>query len=435
MDNLPIIDEITYDGIDLPIIINEILQEENVIFGGSSLIHDIYFKEEDWGERDYDLWCTEHSYFKIQRKLRINEKCKKIKEETYNSKYSHLRINSLCEYSYKNDDETKLKIQLINVGRNFKYMIKNLDFSFVSLIYDGTNLKFIFTTEQEIKEKKGCILIPNNNGINTCSCGMCMRNNDISQKTILRIKKYQKRGFTFLNLCTFCKNYEILSFEHFNKCKCKKIEETKKNEEISTLASTTTNPELIICCLNFYAKNRLMEDFINLFNHKKELIQFHSQNFKKLLQFCADNGQYTFFKLLMEFWNTQLNYLIEEIFLNCGRKNYINICRYLSNKYPKLYINIFEDKITEYKILSIFEYYLEYNDANILTTEMPQIKFIEGKTNEDGSEAICPICKCFSSNIELSCGHDFCDKCIITYFANQHNKGTKLKCGVCRLNL
>ena len=298
MESLSALEEKEYDGSNFPVIVNQLLTNDGVIFGGSSLIHDVYFREEDWGERDYDLWCLNSQYFKMQNHLR-KENCKKIKEERYENRYGRLKINGICEYIYKIDDTTKIKIQLINVGNDFSLMVKNLDFTFVSVIYDGKKIKFFNTIEKEIIEKKGNVLIYRNNG---CTCDRCKRTSEISEKTAKRIEKYQKRGFTFFNLCQFCSN-KVLSFKHFIKCR-NLLEDDKLKEDgsdnILELGLASDNPEIIYCCLYYFSKIYDSESFMSLFNCKKHLLQKHHTNYYELINNFVRNGKYTYFRCFFE---------------------------------------------------------------------------------------------------------------------------------------
>ena len=304
-----------YNGENFPKIIKELLYNpKKIIFGGSSLIHDLYFQSEDWGERDYDLWCVSSEFFKLKHKLFKDKNCKKIKEETF--KYSHLKMEGISEYLYKISDEQSIKIQIINVGKSFEYMINNLDFSFISVIYDGENIHFLKTTEKEIMEKSGNVL---STKTNFCSCNLCHTKTDISAKTIGRIIKYKNRGFTFQNICPFCPNNQILSPNHIIKCQLKQdtnkyllTDISNENEKITEIAKSQ-NPEIILCCLSIYARFLEMEQFINLFNEKKYLLNGNSENFKTLTEGCLRNGQYTFFKLLLEIDNYDEEKLIRQM--------------------------------------------------------------------------------------------------------------------------
>ena len=437
MLELQSLETINYNGENFPEIIQKILSDNGVIFGGSSLIHDVYFPEEDWGERDYDLWCLKSSYSKIHSNLRRNKNAKKLKEEIF--QYSHLKMEAIAEFKFNISENNSIKIQLINVGLSFDNMINNLDFSFISVLYDGTKIHFLKTTKQEVLEKKGNVLIFNNS---SCSCGCCP-NEDITQKTINRILKYEKRGFTFQNICPFCRSKKIheLTDTHLLKCKfkykpTKYINNDFPEEKLPIIdeLSISNNPEIITCCLSIYARTLQMEKFINLFNSQKHILKIHSQYYERLINDCLKNGLFTFFKLLFEFGKYDYENTGKFFLESCSR-NYINISRYLAGIYERLKLEIFEDKIIEYKILSIFEYYLETNNPSILSKEMPNIQFTEIKYDDDGEEIICPICKFYPTNITLKCGHDFCDKCIILYFANEDNKKYKLKCAVCRTNI
>ena len=78
-----------YDGANFPPLVNEILQKykNKAFFGGGSLLHDAFFKDEEWTSRiDYDIWCKDSVYEKIlidiEKKGLVN-----IHHSKYDTKY------------------------------------------------------------------------------------------------------------------------------------------------------------------------------------------------------------------------------------------------------------------------------------------------------------------------------------------------------------
>ena len=159
-----------------PDFLNEILNEFTCYFAGSSLIHDVYFPEEDWGERDYDVWCSKINFDKINLKL-----CKEgnvpIRMEYFKKAEKYQKTIAISEYKIQNK-----KLQLINIGNNV-FNFTEFDFSFLQCYYDGKKIHTHNQYEPHLK------------------IGTISRTDKNTQE---RIIKYQKRGFHFLNLCFGC---------------------------------------------------------------------------------------------------------------------------------------------------------------------------------------------------------------------------------------
>ena len=158
-----------YDGTNFPPLVNEILRKykNKAFFGGSSLLHDAFFKDEHWVTRiDYDIWCKDSVYQNILSD--IEEKgLVKIHHSKYDVKYYQtFNIKELAEFTFEIDRKAYI-IQFINVGHNFFLMIEKIDFTFNTVLYNGEDLIFFKTTEADILQKRGDLQID----IITNSCG------------------------------------------------------------------------------------------------------------------------------------------------------------------------------------------------------------------------------------------------------------------------
>jgi predicted enzyme involved in methoxymalonyl-ACP biosynthesis len=86
---------------------------------------------------------------------------------------------------------------------------------------------------------------------------------------------------------------------------------------------------------------------------------------------------------------------------------------------------IFEDRIYEHNILTVFEHYVKTKKIQAVLDEYPGITLFENQ--EENEDSICSICNQNQKNIRLPCGHEFCD-CIFSYFVTSFS----MKCGICR---
>jgi len=434
-----------YDGSNFPPIINEILRKykNKVFFGGSSLIHDAFFKDEYWKSRvDYDMWCNNSIYQNIITDLSDKNFNMTIHSKYDNKYYEKFNIKELTEFIFEIDKKEYI-IQLINIGNSFVTLIDKIDFTFNTVIYNGEEIIFFRTNEEDVKQKKGYLQI--DVITNECECDEC-KNIKVSQKQIHRIEKYISRGFNFTNFCPFCfsslKNYKIITIRHFQMCVLgleeypryiiKNLEESIL-EKIIIMAHTSDNPNIILCCLNALARILNMDEFISVFHEKKHLLDIHTKLFNDVLIDFIVYGQYTFFKLFFQLLIIKvpiIGKVIKNLFNNACSYNCINIAleiSYLSDRYD---LSIFEDKIYEYKVLTIFEHYEKYGDINIILNEYRNsITLLDDFMNQENQEEelICSICNTNPSNIRLRCGHRFCE-CIFNYFATSNN----LRCGYCR---
>jgi len=452
-----------YNGELFPKLILEIINENkgNILFGGSSLIHDLYFNKETWEKRDYDLWCLEPTFNKIKRKLNRLQNCKKIKEDEYenqNKYYNRFKTSAIAEYNYIDySQEIKnriIKIQLINIGIeriNIMNTINNIDLSFNTVFYDGEKLIYFQTTEEEILNKKG-YFIPKKliSPLNHCSCIICLQKNKnpLNDKELQRIKKYKMRGFSITNLCPLCDNANAISLKHCSDCWKNKLKITTENNFYKDGNQITKNHiEIIKKEMTKYKENsfllasimmiistRNIDLILETFNNFKEYFDISSCAFNLILTFQIEIGFFTGFKLFFELIEPHLttysNKRIGELFTKSCQWNHHNIAKFLSEKYPRCNLTIFEDKIIDFKYLNTFEYFFLTNDLTIITKEYNSI-FI---TTEE-SEENCSICQTDFPNLILCCKHRFCSNCLINYYQLQLNKNLKLNCPMCRTDI
>jgi len=431
-----------YDGSNFPSIVNEILRKykNKTFFGGGSLIHDAFFKDEHWQSRvDYDIWCNDCIYQNIISDLTEKNFNMAIHSKYDNKYYEKFNIKELTEFTFEIDRKEYI-IQLINIGNYFLTLINKIDFTFNTVFYNGEELIFFRTTEADVLQKCGNLQV--DVITNDCECEEC-KNKKISQKQIQRIEKYKSRGFHIRNFCPFCETvgaentYKIISVLHFESCVLKHAFpkyivqlEDDQFEKIIQIGHTSDNPNVILCCLNLIARTLNMEEFISLFHEKKVLLDVHTKLFNDILIDFTVQGQYTFFKLFFDLLKTKASIIgrdIQVLFSNACDYNCINIALYISSHSERYDLSIFEDKIYRYKILTIFEHYVKYKNIQIILDEYPSITLVD---KEEDEESICSICKENQSNIRLQCGHRFCE-CIFNYFATS----CSMKCGICRMGI
>ena len=152
-----------WDGEGLPDIVKFITKKWNgkLIFGGSSLLHHLYFSDEDWGEKDYDLWSCTCVIDEILIYLQsMQDKDKIIFEDpiicnNYFQKYTGVNII----YNINFND---IKLQLLKLDKfycidqgPYKAFIDHIDFSFLKILYDGNMVCYYTHDLNKVKEKKG----------------------------------------------------------------------------------------------------------------------------------------------------------------------------------------------------------------------------------------------------------------------------------------
>jgi len=427
-----------YDGTNFPPLVNEILRKykNKAFFGGSSLLHDAFFKDEHWVTRiDYDIWCKDSVYQNILSD--IEEKgLVKIHHSKYDVKYYQtFNIKELAEFTFEIDRKAYI-IQFINVGHNFFLMIEKIDFTFNTVLYNGEDLIFFKTTEADVLQKRGDMHI--DIITNSCTCEDC-KNKKVSHKQISRIHKYKARGFKITNFCPFCSinDYKTITISHFQSCVLNLSFppyvlhlEDNQFQKIMNLVHESTNPNIILCCLNIIARTLHMEEFLSIFHEKKcsSIFDTNSRLFNNILIDFTINGQFTFFKLFFDLLKSKIKLTaipIQILFRKACAYNNINIARYISSHSERYELLIFEDRIYQHNILTVFEHYVKTKKIQAVLDEYPSITLFENQ--EENEDSICSICKENQCNIRLPCGHEFCN-CIFTYFVTTFS----MRCGICR---
>jgi Zn finger protein HypA/HybF involved in hydrogenase expression len=427
-----------YDGSNFPSHVNEILlkYKNKAFFGGSSLLHDAFFKDEHWASRiDYDIWCKDSVYQNILSDIE-DKGLVKIHHSKYDAKYYQtFKIKELADYGFEIDRKQYI-IQVINIGSCFYSLIDKIDFTFNTVLYNGENLVFFKTTEADVLKKRGELQIEVIT--NRCTCEEC-KGKKVSQKQISRIHKYKARGFEITNFCPFCKSddYKIINVSHFQSCILNlsfppyvlQLEDAQF-QKILDIVRESTNPNVILCCLNIIARTLHMEEFLSVFHEKQcsTIFDTNSRLFNDILIDFTINGQYTFFTLFFDVLKTKIHITatpIQILFRKACAFNCINIARYISSHSQRYELSIYEDRIYQHIILTVFEHYVKYKKIQAVLDEYPGITLFENQ--EENEESICSICNENQSNIRLPCGHRFCD-CIFSYFVTSFST----KCGICR---
>jgi hypothetical protein len=432
-----------YDGSNFPPLVNEILRKfkNKAFFGGSSLLHDVFFKDEHWASRiDYDIWCKDDIYQNIL--AMIEEKgLVKIHDTKYSIKYYHIfKIKELVDFTFEIDRKQYI-IQVINIGSNFYSFIDKIDFTFNTILYNGEDLIFFRTTESQVIQKHGELQV--DVITDKCECEEC-KHKRVSYKQITRIEKYRSRGFKINNFCPFCTpheykliNYKLITIQHFESCVLNltyspyilRLEDTQF-QKILDIVRESTNSNIILCCLNIIARTLRIEEFLSVFYEKQcsSFLNTNSKSFNDILIDFTINGQFTFFKLFFDVLKTKIRITatpIQILFRKACAFNCINIARYISSHSQRYELLIFEDKIYEHNILTVFEHYVKTKKIQAVFDEYPSITLFENQ--EENEDSICSICKENQCNIRLPCGHEFCD-CIFTYFVTTFST----RCGTCR---
>jgi hypothetical protein len=428
-----------YDGSNFPPLVNEILRKykNKTFFGGGSLLHDAFFKDEHWITRiDYDIWCYDLIYQNILSDIE-DKGLHKIHHSKYDEKYYDMfNLKEIAEFTFEIDRKQYI-LQLINIGSNFFSVINKIDFTFNTVLYNGEDLIFFKTTEEDVLQKRGDLQV--DVITNKCPCEEC-KDKKVSQKQISRITKYKARGFEITNFCPFCKpeDNNIITVLHFQSCVLNisfppyifQLEDAKF-QKIMDIVRESTNPNVILCCLNIIARTLHMEEFLSIFYDKQcsSIFNTNSRLFNEILIDFTINGQYTFFKLFFDLLKTKIRITatpIQILFRKACAYNCINIALYISSHSERYELSIYEDRIYQHNILTVFEHYVKYKKIQAVLDEYPSITVFD-KPEEENEESICSICKENQCNIKLPCGHEFCD-CIFSYFVTSFST----KCGICR---
>lgn len=446
-------------------------------WGGSSVLYDVILPptgatpnetatiNNSWDTRDFDIYCLDKDYNKI---IFFLKKCPMIYfirtiPKMKKMLYANLEIKGLTEYSVETKEGIKRKLQLVNLGEhsNYSNLASSVDLSFCSVVVSNNTIYYLRTMKNEIFEKRGSLLIK------PCMCESCLKNNRnrLNSKIVQRVKKYRSRGFTITNVCQFC-DYAMNTIEHSQCCLSGKL----FNKRIDNL----------YCILNGNSKLKLEIDEINrlisyshqykddsvvllsiysIFVYFKRIDLVHSfwdeiklsidiTSIMKCSQQLVRHGLYTGFRLLFEHMfpdyinlipaDDRTNY-INELMEDVVEHNYIQCALLIQSHIPTIELNIYEDQLFSWKNRLVYEMLFELINEEELSQDeidslMKTIPFIEKLAEMDpASQTICPICKYDDCSIKMtSCGHSFCQNCIILQLMTTYEKLKKEMCPCCR---
>jgi hypothetical protein len=171
-----------------------------------------------------------------------------------------------------------------------------------------------------------------------------------------------------------------------------------------------------------------------------------------LLMKCSEllvrEGLYTGFRLLFEHLlahhiNTIPNddqtiyicHLMESVIQN----NYMQCALLIQSRIPTIQLDIYEDQIFSWKNRIIYEMLFELinmedSSQSEIDSLMRTIPFIEKLgTNDPKLQETCPICKYDDCSIKMTtCGHSFCQNCIVLQLMTTYETLKKEMCPCCR---
>ena len=445
----------------------------NACFGGSSVLYDIvlpliekddkYWKH--WISRDFDIYCFDSDYSDIIAFLKICSNVHFIRtlSNLKKSSYANLDIINLREYSIIFDGGIIKKLQLVNVGKysNYSSLYNSIDLSFCSVVISNNTIYYLRTTKTDILEKRGTLLIK------PCMCESCVKNNKVvlNSKTVNRAKKYRARGFTITNLCQFC-DYSMNRLEHVQCCLVGRLF-SKRIDNLSSILHGTEKLKLGIDEINrlisyshqYKYDSIILLSIYSIFAYFKRIDLVHSfwEEIKisidiQLLMKCSEllvrEGLYTGFRLLFEHLlahhiNTIPNddqtiyicHLMESVIQN----NYMQCALLIQSRIPTIQLDIYEDQIFSWKNRVIYEMLFELinmedSSQSEIDSLMRTIPFIEKLgTNDPKLQEICPICKYDDCSIKMTtCGHSFCQNCIVLQLMTTYETSRKEMCPCCR---
>ena len=421
-----------FGGEGLPDFVNEILNLKpgKIFFGGSSLIHDLYFPDEEW-KRDYDIWCHS-SEFKL------------IKDYLQKSNYQNIATieNNYQDSNIKNIENYQVNqniLQIINVSQ-IKKIVDKIDFSFNTVFYDGIKLYFVKTSEEDIKNKIGEYLYQPHL---ECSCYCCQDTDKILNE---RINKYQSRGFTFKNFCPLCPPKKLLTLNHLMICVFKKMEiiydvnliNLSINKDLIKSLNFLENQQEVKEYFQFLLKehqeNKYLYGFLVLFNNffeptnlEPSLVYFNQNYLELILLYIGKLGLTSLFQQFYQCYQSKYSSqkFEKKVLETICYENNVETAKYLSSLNPKISLKIQGDFIYSYEIKSLFQCFLENNKIEIL------INGIKNSQISNNQEE-CFICNKNKNDISLSCNHSFCGACLAEYYHLKELKKEKLQCPMCR---
>ena len=457
--------------------INDIIKKVLTTFpdacwGGSSVLHDVILPPNEsttnksWEIRDFDIYCFDKDYNKIRLFLQTCPTVYFLRsiQTIKKMSYTNMDIKSLTEFSIKFKNGIQRKLQLVNVGIQLNYLnlINSIDLSFCSVVVSNNTIYYLKTTKNDVLEKKGTLLIQP-----SCMCDSCIKNNKIrlNHKIIQRIKKYRARGFTIMNICQFC-DYSMNIIEHVPCCLYEKLFDKRINNlyyilngrDKSKLEIDEIN-RLISYSHQYKDNSVILLTIYSIFSYFKRIDLLHSfwaeikgtidiSLVMKCSQQLVKDGLYTGFRLLFEHLfphhinsididdrNKYINSLMETVI----ERNYIQCALLIQLHIPTIELNIYEDRLFNWKHRVIYEMLFELINQEDSSQEeidslIKTIPFVEKLTETDPAiQTTCPICKYDDCSTKIiPCGHSFCQNCIILQLMTTYEKIKKEMCPCCR---
>ena len=449
-------------------------------WGGSSVLYDVILPptgttanetatastDKFWDSRDFDIYCFEKDYQKI---ISFLETCpmvyfRRTIPVMKKMFYANLDIKGLSEFAIKLKGLFERKLQIVNLGKQFNYsdLANAVDLSFCSVVVSNKTIYYLRTTKTDVLEKKGTLLIK------SCMCESCLKNNRnrLNSKIVQRVKKYRSRGFTITNICQFC-DYSMNTVEHTQFCLVERLlNKPMKNEGLyrilvgydkSKLEIDEIN-KLISCSHQYKNDSVILLSIYSIFAYFKRIDLLHSfwdeikssidiSSLMKCSQILIKDGLYTGFRLLFEHLfphhinaiqaEERTNY-IQQLMETATKQNYIQCALLIQLRIPTIELNIYEDRLFNWKNRVIYEMLFELINADESSQDeidslMKTIPFVEKLIESDPAvQTTCPICKYDDCSTKMTCGHSFCQNCIILQLMTMYETSRKEMCPCCR---
>lgn len=443
-------------------------------WGGSSVLHDVVLPPIEstnklWDSRDFDIYCFEHDYNKIMLFLKTCPMVYFLRTIPTIKKmsYANLDIKGLTEYMIKPNgfgSGLQRKLQLVNLGKKLNYsdLANAVDLSFCSVVVSNNTIYYLRTTKTDVLEKRGTLLIK------PCMCESCLKNNrnHLNSKMVQRVKKYRARGFTITNICQFC-DYSMNTIEHTQLCLTGKLfNKTIKSDGLYSILVGYDKSKLRIDEINklisyshqYKNDSVILLSIYSIFVYFKRIDLLHSfwdeikssidiSLLMKCSQLLIKNGLYTGFRLLFEHLfphrinaiqaEERINY-IEQLMETTIKQNYIQCALLIQSHIPTIELNIYEDRLFSWKNRVVYEILFELinteeSSQDEIDSLMKTIPFVEKLQEADQAlQTTCPICKYDDCSTKMTCGHSFCQNCIVLQLMTMYETSRKEMCPCCR---
>lgn len=456
--------------------INDIIRKllfafPDACWGGSSVLHDVVLPPIEstnisWNTRDFDVYCFDKDYNKIISFLKayptvyFHRTIPTIKKMSY----ANLEIKGLTEYSIKLTNGIQRKLQLVNIGNysNYSTLMNAVDLSFCSVVLSNNTIYYLRTTKSEVLEKRGTLLIK------PCMCDTCIKTNKniLNSKLSIRVRKYRNRGFTITNICQFC-DYSMNTVEHTQCCLTRRLF-NKRMDSLHCVLYGRDNPSklgideinrLISYSHQYKCDSIILLSIYSIFAHFKRIDLIHSfwEEIKTLVDIksvieCSQQlikeGLYTGFRILFDFLFphhinsvniNDRNKYIESLMETVVKRNYIQCALLIQSRIPTIELNIYEDQIFSWKNRVVYEILFELinteeSSQDEIDSLMKTIPFVEKlEANDPALQTTCPICKYDDCSTKMTCGHSFCQNCIVLQLMTTYETLKKEMCPCCRV--